>query len=91
MASIDCSYMMFEETFKKVVDHWKLDGQVTKHNDFRNYLIGILFRFQDRYLSINDVINFCPDTPRKEILDITVKHIKEIKTQFYAYFNAIWG
>ena len=90
MATIQSAYVQFENTIKQVVDYWEMDGKVTKHDDFRNYLIGILFIFRHRYLSIKDVINFDPQTDRKIILDETVKHIKEIKTQFYAYFNAIW-
>jgi len=90
MATVDSAYIQFENTMKQVVDYWKMDGKVTLHQDFRMYLIGTLFVFHHDYLTIKDVINYVPDTDKKEILDATVRHVKDIKTQFYAYFHAIW-
>ena len=91
MASIECSYIMFEQTIKQVIDYWKMDGKVIKHDDFRYDRIVLFFNFTHKYLSINDMITFDPwDYDRKSILDDTVRHLKEIKSQFNYYFNAIW-
>jgi uncharacterized protein YuzE len=90
MATVNSAYLMFENTMKQVIDAWEMEGRVSVHYDFCHYLIGILFVFTHRYLSIKDIINYNPDTDKKEILDSTVRHLREIKMQFYAYFNAIW-
>lgn len=90
MATVNMAYIMFDNTIKQVINHWGMDGEITKHDDFRNYLIHILFTFRHRYLSVNDTIAFAPNQDRKNILDDVVGHIKEIKNQFYYYFNDLW-
>jgi hypothetical protein len=90
MATTNAAYVMFEETMKRVIEHLEMDGKASIHHDFRNYLIGVLLRFNHKYLCVKDIINFVPTTERKIIMDETVKHIREIKKQFHAYFHAIW-
>ena len=46
MAGIDSAYIQFEKTMARCVEHWEMDGKVTLHNDFRQYLIGVLFIFR---------------------------------------------
>ncbi len=90
MATANTAYAMFEGNINQVIEHWEMDGKVTKHDDYRNRIIGVLFKFRHRYLHVRDVLAFDVEVPRKNILDDTVRHIKEIKDQFNYYFNAIW-
>lgn len=83
-------FMIFERDMERLIQYWEMDGKISKHNDFANYLIGIMFRFKYRYLSITDIINYHPHTDKRVIYDETTAHLKEIKNQFNYYFNAIW-
>jgi hypothetical protein len=90
MATANIAYRMFNDTINQVIKHWEMDGEVTKFDDFRNYLIHFVFRFRHQYLSVHDVITFEPNCDKRKALDDTVAHINEIRKQFNYYFNAIW-
>lgn len=91
MANIDMCYLMFEETIKRVVDHFKLEGKVYRDQLFHLYVMRITFVFTHKYLSIHDMIDYPPhEINKKTVLDDTVKHLMEIEFQFRYYFNAIW-
>ena len=91
MANVDMCYLRFDETIKRAVDYFKLEGKVYKDNLFHLYLMRITFVFTHKYLSIHDKIDYYPYQINKEIvLNDTVKHLKEIDFQFRYYFNPLW-
>jgi hypothetical protein len=90
MATANIAYIIFNDTINQVIRQWEMDGDVTQHHDFRNYLMHFVFRFRYCYLSVNDVMVIEPNSDKGKVLDDTVNHIKEIKNQFNYYFNAIW-
>lgn len=90
MANLLSAFINFENTISDIVAHLEMEGNVIKHDDFRNKVVYIFFRFRDQYLSVEDVIGFDVPVAIDNVFNDTIKHIKEIKFQFYAYFNAIW-
>lgn len=91
MASIEYSYMLFDETVKRCVEYLNLDGRIYKDDLLHLYIIRITFVFNYRYLIIHDLVDYVPnEIYKKTVLDNTVQHLKEIKFQFNAYFNDIW-
>lgn len=91
MATLEIAYLMFEETIKRVVEYFKLDGKVYRDQLFHLYVIRITFVFTHKYLSIHDMVDYPPhEVDKKTILGNTVKHLLEIDFQFRYYFNPLW-
>ncbi len=74
------------------MDSFQLEGVVIKFDVPAYAVMRVGFDFSHQYLSIQDYHNYeWADIDPKNVLDQTVKHLRDIKVQFYAYFNAIWG
>lgn len=91
MANIKMAYIMFDETIKRVVQNFKLEGVVVQFDLLHLYVRRLVFDFSHRYLTIQDYIDYSlHDIEAKTVLDNTVKHLKEIDFQFRFYFNELW-
>jgi hypothetical protein len=91
MANINVSYMMFEETIQRVVQHFNLKGKVVSFDILHLYVKRVCFDFNHHYLNITDYIDFSySNIDKKTVLYTTVEHLKEIEFQFHYYFNPLW-
>lgn len=83
-------FAIFDTAMNNIVNYYQMDGKISLHKDYTRSSIGVMFKFTHKYLTIKDIINFDLEKDRREILNNIDLHLKEIKSQFNYYFNAIW-
>lgn len=90
MATLDIAFKFFEETFKRVIEHFNMKGTCQLMTIPHIYKTVIIYKFKFSYLTISDEIYYDCEDRQKYIMDETLKHLADINFQLKYYFNELW-